>query len=129
MLAYHMPPTAEIERCLQRTPREMRDIVLELRSLILSVAPTVTERIQPMFKFKMLLEANLDELGLTITNECGKTYGEAVAEMRRGIENVEVACGAPILMQGRNNGDIAAGIDEHMIRQPLGVVAAITPFT
>lgn len=81
-----------------------------------------------MFKLKALLEANLDELGRTITNECGKTYNEAVAEMRRGIENVEVACGAPILMQGHDNEDIAAGIDEHMIRQPLGVVAAITPF-
>ena len=48
--------------------------------------------------------------------------------MRRAIENVEVACGIPCLMQGSNNEDIAAGIDEHMIRQPLGVVAAITPF-
>ena len=48
--------------------------------------------------------------------------------MRRAIENVEMACGIPSLMQGRNNEDIAPGIDEHMIRQPLGVVAAITPF-
>ena len=48
--------------------------------------------------------------------------------MRRAIENVETACGIPMLMQGCNNEDIAAGIDEHMIRQPLGVVAAITPF-
>jgi malonate-semialdehyde dehydrogenase (acetylating)/methylmalonate-semialdehyde dehydrogenase len=48
--------------------------------------------------------------------------------MRRGIENVEVACGTPSLMQGWNNEDIARGIDEHMLRQPLGVVAAITPF-
>src|SRR5262249_3008960 len=49
-------------------------------------------------------------------------------ELRRAIENVEVACGIPSLMQGTNNEDIASGIDEHMIRQPLGVVAAITPF-
>ncbi len=48
--------------------------------------------------------------------------------MTRAIENVEVACGAPVMMQGINNEDIARGIDEHMIRQPLGVVAAITPF-
>jgi malonate-semialdehyde dehydrogenase (acetylating)/methylmalonate-semialdehyde dehydrogenase len=88
----------------------------------------VGDRIQPMFKFKMLLEENLDDIARTITNECGKTYGESVGEMRRGIENVEVACGAPILMQGYNNEDIARGIDEHMFRQPLGVVAAITPF-
>ncbi len=64
----------------------------------------------------------------TITEECGKTYAESVGEMRRAIENVEVACGAPILMQGYNNEDIARGIDEHMIRQPLGVVAIIAPF-
>ncbi len=88
----------------------------------------VGDRIQFMFKFKQLLEDNLDDLARTITNECGKTYAESVGEIRRGIENVEVACGTPILMQGWNNEDIARGIDEHMIRQPLGVVAAITPF-
>jgi len=88
----------------------------------------VTDRIQHLFKLKGLLEEHLDELGRTITDECGKTFAESVGEMRRGIENVEVACGAPILLQGYNNEDIARGIDEHMIRQPLGVVAAITPF-
>jgi malonate-semialdehyde dehydrogenase (acetylating)/methylmalonate-semialdehyde dehydrogenase len=88
----------------------------------------VAERIQPLFKLKQLLEDHLDELARTITNECGKIYAESVGELRRGIENVEVACGMPILMQGYNNEDIARGIDEHMIRQPLGVAAAITPF-
>src|ERR1019366_2472004 len=86
------------------------------------------ERIQPLFKLKTLLEDNLDRLARTLTNECGKTYAEATGELRRAIENVEVACGLPSLMQGTNNEDIATGIDEHMIRQPLGVVAAITPF-
>jgi malonate-semialdehyde dehydrogenase (acetylating)/methylmalonate-semialdehyde dehydrogenase len=88
----------------------------------------VGDRIQPLFKLKMLLEAHIDEIARTITTECGKTFAESVGELRRGIENVEVACGMPILMQGHNNEDIARGIDEHMIRQPLGVVAAITPF-
>ena len=87
-----------------------------------------TERVQYLFKLKMLLEEHLDELARIITNECGKTYKESVGELRRGIENVEVACGIPTLMQGYNNEDIARGIDEHMIRQPLGVVCAITPF-
>lgn len=86
------------------------------------------ERIQPLFKLKGLLEANREELAKVITNECGKTYEESVAEIQRAIENIEVASGAPTLMQGINNEDIARGIDEHMIRQPLGVVAAITPF-
>jgi malonate-semialdehyde dehydrogenase (acetylating)/methylmalonate-semialdehyde dehydrogenase len=88
----------------------------------------VVDRIQHLFNLKNLLEENLDEIARIITDECGKTYAESVGEMRRGIENVEVACGTPSLMQGYNNEDIARGIDEHMIRQPLGVVAAITPF-
>jgi malonate-semialdehyde dehydrogenase (acetylating) / methylmalonate-semialdehyde dehydrogenase len=86
------------------------------------------ERVQYLFKLKTLLEENLDEVARTLTNECGKTYSEAVGELRRGIENVEVACGIPILMQGSYSEDIARGIDEILIRQPLGVVAAITPF-
>ncbi len=87
-----------------------------------------TERIQYLFKLKYLLEENIDELSRTITLECGKTLEEARAEMRRSIENVEVAIGIPIMMQGYNSEDIASGIDEMMIRQPVGVCAAICPF-
>jgi malonate-semialdehyde dehydrogenase (acetylating)/methylmalonate-semialdehyde dehydrogenase len=86
------------------------------------------DRIQPLFKLKQLLEEHLDELARTITQENGKTFAEAKAELRRAIENVEVACGIPMMMQGYNLEDVARGIDETMIRQPLGVVAAITPF-
>jgi malonate-semialdehyde dehydrogenase (acetylating)/methylmalonate-semialdehyde dehydrogenase len=86
------------------------------------------DRIQPLFKLKMLLEEHIDELGRIITQENGKTLAEAKAELRRAIENVEVACGIPMMMQGYNLEDVARGIDEMMIRQPLGVVAAITPF-
>ena len=88
----------------------------------------VVDRIKPLFKLRTLLEENLEELARTITNEAGKTFGESMGEMQRGLENIEVACGTPYMMQGTNNEDIARGIDEHMIRQPLGVVAAITPF-
>jgi malonate-semialdehyde dehydrogenase (acetylating)/methylmalonate-semialdehyde dehydrogenase len=88
----------------------------------------VGDRIQPLFKLKSLLEANRDDLARAITEECGKTLGESKGEIQRAIENVETACGMPMMMQGTNSEDIAAGIDEHMIRQPLGVVAAITPF-
>ncbi|XWX05621.1 CoA-acylating methylmalonate-semialdehyde dehydrogenase (plasmid) [Aggregatilineales bacterium SYSU G02658] len=88
----------------------------------------VGERIQPLFKLKFLLDEHINDLARTITNECGKTFAESVGELRRGIENVEVACGAPALMQGYNNEDVARGIDEHLFRQPLGVVTAITPF-
>jgi len=86
------------------------------------------DRIQPLFKLKQLLENHQDELARIITQENGKTVAEARAELRRAIENVEVACGIPMMMQGYNLEDVARGIDETMIRQPLGVVAAITPF-
>ncbi len=86
------------------------------------------DRIQYLFKLKQLLEENQDELARIITQENGKTLGEAKGELRRAIENVEVACGIPTMMQGYNLEDVARGIDEIMIRQPLGVVAAITPF-
>jgi len=86
------------------------------------------DRIQPLFKLKQLLEDHVDELGRIISLENGKTFAEGKAELRRAIENVEVACGIPMMMQGYNLEDVARGIDETMIRQPLGVVAAITPF-
>src|ERR1700730_3787932 len=86
------------------------------------------ERIQFLFKLKQLLEDHFDEVSRLITMENGKTFTEAKAELRRSIENTEVACGIPSLMQGYNLEDVARGIDETMIRQPLGVVAAICPF-
>ena len=88
----------------------------------------VTDRVQFLFRLKRLLEEDLDDLARTISLECGKTLAESRGELRRGIENVETACGMPSLIQGYNNEDIAPGVDEHLFRQPLGVVAAITPF-
>lgn len=86
------------------------------------------ERIQYLFKLKQLLEEDFGEIARITTLEHGKTLSESRGELRRGIENVEVACGIPTLMQGYNLEDVAHGIDESMIRQPLGVVAAVTPF-
>ena len=88
----------------------------------------VTDRVKFLFRLKTLLEEHFDDIARTITLECGKTLGESRGEMRRAVENVEVACGAPTLIQGYNSEDIASGIDEMMIRQPLGVCAIIAPF-
>ena len=88
----------------------------------------VQDRIQYLFKLRDLLKANNDEIARTITNESGKTFEEAKAEMVRAIENVEMACGMPHLMKGELVEDIAPGIDELMIRQPVGVGATIAPF-
>ena len=70
----------------------------------------------------------MDEIARTITNEAGKTFEESKAEMVRAIENVEVACGMPTLSKGEIVEDIAPGIDEIMLRQPVGVCATIAPF-
>jgi len=86
------------------------------------------DRIQHLFKLRELLIKNMDEIGRLITTECGKTFAESKAEMVRAIENVEVACGIPMLMKGEISEDIAPGIDEIMLRQPLGVCATIAPF-
>lgn len=86
------------------------------------------ERVQFLFKLKTLLEEHFTELARTITLECGKTLAEACGEMRRAIENVETACGIPVLMQGCASENIAPGIDETLIRQPVGVTAVIAPF-
>src|SRR5262245_32140451 len=86
------------------------------------------DRIQPLFRLKALLDQHAAEIAQIITRECGKTLAESDGELRRGIENVEVASGIPSLMMGSNLEDIASGIDDRMICQPVGVVAAITPF-
>jgi len=87
-----------------------------------------TTRIQYLFKLKTLMDERFEDFSRMIVQENGKTLGEARGEMRRAIENVETACGIPSLMQGYLNEDIARGIDEMMIRQPLGVVTIIAPF-
>ncbi|MBW8244128.1 CoA-acylating methylmalonate-semialdehyde dehydrogenase [Muricauda oceani] len=88
----------------------------------------VMKRVQVLYKLKSLLEEHREELAVIITNESGKTKAESLGEIQRAIENVEVACGTPMLMGGDIIEDIATGIDEMMIRQPLGVSACITPF-
>ncbi len=85
-------------------------------------------RARYLFRFKELLEENFEELSRIQTQEHGKTIDESRGETRRGIENVEVACGIPTLMMGDVNEDIASGIDEYLIRVPLGVFGVIGPF-
>ena len=88
----------------------------------------VMRRVQPLYKLKQLLEENSEEIARMITLECGKSFAESVAEMQRGIENVETACATPTLMQSEFSENIASGIDEFMIRQPIGICACISPF-
>src|SRR5437879_7169027 len=86
------------------------------------VPPVVRARY--LFKLKSLMEEHFDDLAARVTRENGKTLDEARGSVRRGIENVEHACGIPTLMMGKTLEDVAAGIDCEYGRQPLGVVAA-----
>jgi len=81
-----------------------------------------------MFRFKNLLEEHFEELSMLVVRENGKTLPEARGEVRRAIEVVDLACGAPTLLMGTNLDQIAEGIDEELIRFPLGVCVGITPF-
>jgi len=89
---------------------------------------SVQDRIQPLFRLKTLLEEHAEELAQTVTREHGKTLPEARGSVRRGIQMIEAACGAPALMMGQSLEDIATGIDCESIRQPMGVFACIAPF-
>lgn len=86
------------------------------------------ERARVLFRLKSLLEEHFDELAASLSREHGKTRAESAGELRRGIENVEHACGIPTLMMGETLEDIARGIDCETLRQPLGVFAGITPY-
>ncbi len=86
------------------------------------------ERARVLFRLKMLLEDDLDDLAASLTRENGKTVADSRGEIRRGIENVEHACGIPTLMQGATLEDVAPGVDCETVRQPLGVFAAISPY-
>ena len=90
------------------------------------VPPVVRARY--LFKLKSLLEQHFDDIATIVTRENGKTLDEAKGSVRRGIENVEHACGIPTLMMGKTLEDVAVGIDCEYVRQPLGVFAAVTPF-
>ena len=86
------------------------------------------QRIQYLFAMKRILEEHADEIAALCTRESGKTVAESRAEIVRAVENIEVACGIPMLLQGDFSEDVAQGIDEFVIRQPLGVGACIAPF-
>jgi len=88
----------------------------------------VIDRVQVLYRYKTLLEKHANELAAILTRENGKTADDARAEVRRGIQMVEVACGMPSLMMGDSLNDVAAGIDSKTIRQPIGVCVGITPF-
>ena len=91
-------------------------------------ATTPLRRARVMFKFKTLLEQHADAFARLISQEHGKVLADAAAEFQRGLENVEFACGAPQFLKGEFSENVGTDVDSYSMRQPLGVVAGITPF-
>jgi malonate-semialdehyde dehydrogenase (acetylating) / methylmalonate-semialdehyde dehydrogenase len=91
-------------------------------------ATSLTRRAEVMFNFRELISANRKEIASLVSAEHGKVVSDALGEVSRGLENVEFACGVPNLLKGGFSEQVATGVDVFSIRQPLGVVAGITPF-
>ncbi|HVG82094.1 MAG TPA: CoA-acylating methylmalonate-semialdehyde dehydrogenase [Methylomirabilota bacterium] len=89
---------------------------------------TPMQRARVMFRFKALIEANMDKLAELVTSEHGKVLSDAKGSVQRGLEVVEFACGIPQLLKGEFTENVGTNVDSWSVRQPLGVVAGITPF-
>ncbi|MDP3064684.1 MAG: CoA-acylating methylmalonate-semialdehyde dehydrogenase, partial [Chloroflexota bacterium] len=124
------PATTEV---IARVPLSTRDEVQQAIAAARDAfqdwreTPPAT-RARYLWKLKELLEARFEDISRALVQEEGKTLDESRGEVRRGIENVEVAAGIPALMMGYNAEDIAPGIDEEMVRQPVGVFCCVPPF-
>ena len=86
------------------------------------------KRAQIMFKFRDLIHQNLDKIAVLISGQHGKTLDDAHGEVARGLEVVEFACGIPHFLKGEYSAQVASAVDSYSLRQPVGVVAGITPF-
>ena len=89
---------------------------------------SLARRSEVLFRFRDLVDSHRDDLARLVTAEHGKVYDDALGEVARGLENVEFACGVPTLLKGGFSEQASSGVDVYSIRQPLGVVAGITPF-
>src|SRR5262245_56334472 len=89
---------------------------------------SLSRRSEVMFHLRELVDANRKELASILTSEHGKVLSDALGEVARGLENIEFACGIPQLLKGGYSEQASTGVDVYSIRQPLGVVAGITPF-
>ena len=89
---------------------------------------SLSRRAEVMFRMRELVDANRKEIANIVSLEHGKVPADAMGEVARGLENIEFACGIPALMKGGYSEQAAGGVDVYSIRQPLGVVAGITPF-
>ena len=124
------PATGEQEKEVRLASKEDLNQAVEIAKKAFeewSLKPSLV-RARVMFKFKELIEKNSDELTKFIVSEHGKVYEDAKGSLTRGLEIVEFACGIPHLLKGEFSENVGTNVDSWSMRQPLGVVAGITPF-
>ncbi|WP_158847074.1 CoA-acylating methylmalonate-semialdehyde dehydrogenase [Saccharothrix deserti] len=116
----------------QVTLAEEADVNLAVASAVKAAEAwgesSLSTRSRVLFKFRELVDRHKDELAAIITSEHGKVLSDAAGEVQRGLEVVEFACGIPHLLKGEHSEQVSRGVDAYSVRQPLGVVAGITPF-
>ncbi|MGJ7440038.1 CoA-acylating methylmalonate-semialdehyde dehydrogenase [Aquipuribacter sp. MA13-6] len=118
--------TAELDLA---TTAEVDAVVASARAASVDWSQTsIAQRTRLMFRFRELVEANRDEIARRLSSEHGKVLADAGGEVARALENVEYACGLAELLKGGYSEQASGGVDVYSIRQPLGVVAGITPF-
>ena len=91
-------------------------------------ASSLSKRADILFKFHQIVVSRRDEIANLVSQEHGKVPSDAAGELARGIENIEFACGIPQMLKGSYSEQVSTGVDVYSLRQPLGVVAGITPF-
>lgn len=124
------PATGEVQAKVALASKSELDAAVKVAAAAFpgwaATPPLIRARV--MFKFKQLLEENMDKMAQIVTSEHGKVLSDAKGSITRGLEVVEFACGIPHLLKGEFTEAVGTGIDAWSIRQPLGVVAGITPF-
>jgi malonate-semialdehyde dehydrogenase (acetylating)/methylmalonate-semialdehyde dehydrogenase len=126
----HNPATGEQSGAVDLASAEEVDaaVAAAKRAFPAWRATSLSRRAEVMFHLRELVDANRKEIASLLTSEHGKVLSDALGEVARGLENIEFACGIPQLLKGGYSEQAATGVDVYSIRQPLGVVAGITPF-
>ena len=124
------PSTGKVQAVVDlATTEEVNEVIADAAAAQRGWAATSPQkRIRVLMKWIQLINENIDEIARTLSLEHGKTFGDAKGDVIRGLDVVEFALGAPHALKGEYSDSVATGVDVYSMRQPLGVVAGITPF-
>ena len=124
------PATGEVQAQVALATREQVDAAVQSSKAALETwrDTSLSTRTDIMFRFRNLVEEHRDDIARMLVSEHGKVFSDAQGEVQRGLEVIEFACGIPQLIKGEFNENVSTAVDTYSIRQPVGIVAGITPF-